>query len=62
MITNQLSYVEIDFDDDIHVLIVLASLPNNLEVTRIIVSNSTWKTKFKYNNIQDLILSEEVCI
>ena len=62
MITNQLSYVEIDFDDDIHVLIVLASLPNSLEATRIIVSNSTWKTKFKYNNIQDLILSEEVCI
>ena len=62
MITNQLSYVEIDFDDDIHVLIVLASLPKNLEATRIIVSNSTWKTKFKYNNIQDLILSEEVCI
>ena len=62
MITNQLSYVEIDFDDDIHVLIVLASLPNNLEATRIIVSNSTWKTKFKYINIQDLILSEEVCI
>ena len=62
MITNQLPYVEIDFDDDIHVLIVLASLPNNLGATRIIVSNSTWKTKFKYNNIQDLILSEEVCI
>ena len=62
MITNQLSYVQIDFDDDIHVLIVLASLPNNLEATRIIVSNSTSKTKFKYNNIQDLILSEEVCI
>ena len=62
MITNQLSYVEIDFDDGIHVLIVLASLPNNLEATRIIVSNSTWKTKFKYNNIQGLILSKEVCI
>ena len=62
MITNQLSYVEIDFDDNIHVLIVLVSLPNSLEATRIIVSNSTWKTKFKYNNIQDLILSEEVCI
>ena len=62
MITNQLSYVEIDFDDEIYVVIVLTSLPNNLEATRIIVSNSTWKTKFKYNNIQDLILSEEVCI
>ena len=30
-ITNQLSYVEINFDDEIHALIVLASLPNNWE-------------------------------
>ena len=28
-ITNQLSSMEIDFDDEIHALIVLASLPNN---------------------------------
>ena len=28
-ITNQLSYVEIDFDDEIRALIVLASLPNS---------------------------------
>ena len=28
-ITNQLSFVEIDFDDEIHELIVLASLPNS---------------------------------
>ena len=28
-ITNQLSSVEIDFDDEIHALIVLASLPNS---------------------------------
>ena len=31
-ITNQLSSVEIDFDDEIHALIILASLPNNWEV------------------------------
>ena len=30
-ITNQLSSVEIDFDDEIYALIVLASLPNNYE-------------------------------
>ena len=30
-ITNQLSSVEIDFDDEIHALIVLASLPNSWE-------------------------------
>ena len=28
-ITNQLLYVEIDFDDEICALILLASLPNN---------------------------------
>ena len=28
-ITNQLSSVEIDFDDEIHALIVLVSLPNS---------------------------------
>jgi hypothetical protein len=28
-ITNQLSLVEIDFDDEIQALIILASLPNN---------------------------------
>ena len=30
-ITNQLSSVEIDFDDEIRALIVLASLPNSWE-------------------------------
>ena len=29
IITNQLSSVEIDFDDEIHALVVLAFLPNN---------------------------------
>ena len=29
IITNQLSFVEIDFDDEIHALIVLAFLPNS---------------------------------
>ena len=60
-ITNQLSSVEIDFDDEIHVLIVLASLPNSWEAMRMAVSNSTGKEKLKYNNIRDLILVEEIC-
>ena len=48
-ITNQLSSIEIDFDDEIRVLIVLASLPNSWEAMRIAVSNSTGKEKLKYN-------------
>ena len=59
-ITNQLSSVEIDFDDEISALIVLASLPNSWEAMRMIVSNSTGKEKLKYNDIQNLILAEEI--
>ncbi|RVW12059.1 Retrovirus-related Pol polyprotein from transposon TNT 1-94 [Vitis vinifera] len=42
-ITNQLLSVEIDFDDEIRALIVLASLPNSWETMRMAVSNSTGK-------------------
>ncbi|RVW44994.1 Retrovirus-related Pol polyprotein from transposon TNT 1-94 [Vitis vinifera] len=59
-ITNQLSSVEIDFDDEIRALIVLASLPNGWEAMRMAVSNSTGKEKLKYNDIRDLILAEEI--
>ena len=59
-ITNQLSSVEIDFDDEIHALIVLASLPNSWVAMRMAVSNFARKSKLKYDDIQDLILSKEV--
>ena len=59
-ITNQLSFVEIDFDNEIRALIILASLPNNWEAMRMVVSNSTGKEKLKYNDIRDLILAEEI--
>ena len=55
-ITNQLSSVEIDFDDEIRALIILASLPNSWKAMRMTVSNSTGKEKLKYNDIRDLIL------
>ena len=60
-ITNQLSSIEIDFDDEICALIVLASLPNTWEALRMAVSNSTRKEKPKYNDIRDLILAKEIC-
>ena len=58
-ITNQLSSIEIDFDDEIHALIILASLPNSWEAMKMVVSNSTGKEKLKYNDIRDLILTGE---
>ena len=59
-ITNQLSSVKIDFDDEIRALIVLASLPNRCEAIKMAVSNSTRKEKLKYNDIRDLILAKEI--
>ena len=59
-ITNQLSSVEIDFNDEIRALIILASLPNSWEAMRIVVSNSIGKEKLKYNDIRDLIMVEEI--
>jgi len=52
--------VEIDFNDEIHALIVLASLQNSWEAMRMAVSSSAGKSKLKYEDIRDLILSEEM--
>jgi hypothetical protein len=50
-ITNQLSSMEIDFDDEIRALIVLASLPNSWEAMTVVVSSSAGKSKLKYKDI-----------
>ena len=54
IITNQLSSVEIDFDDEIQALILLASLSNGWEAIRMVVSNFVDKAKLKYEDIRDL--------
>jgi acyl-activating enzyme 14 len=59
-ITNQLSSVEIEFDNEIRALILLGSLPSSWEGMRTAMSNSTGKSKLKYDDIRDLILAEEV--
>ena len=60
-ITNQLSTEGIEFDDEVRAPILLACLPNNWEVMRMAVSNSAGKSKLKYDDIRNLILSEKVC-
>jgi hypothetical protein len=59
-IKNQLSSVEIDFDNEIRALIILASLRNRWEAVRMALSNSAGKSKLSYENVRDLILNEEV--
>ena len=50
-ITNQLFIVGIEFDDEVYALILLASLPNSWEAMRMTMSNSTGKSKLKYDDI-----------
>ena len=50
-IPNQLSTVEIEFDDEVRALIFLASLPSSWEAMRMTVSNSVGKSKLKYDDI-----------
>ena len=47
IITNQLCSVKIDFNNEIHALMVLASLPNNWKAMRMTISNSTGKKEKK---------------
>lgn len=50
-IINQLSLVAIEFDDEMHALILLAYLPNSWKVMRMIVSNYAGKTKLKFDDM-----------
>lgn len=61
-IKSQLSSVEIDFNDKIRALILLALLLNSSKAVRMVVSNSADKMKLKYDEIWDLIFVEEVRI
>ncbi len=54
-IVNALSSVEIEFDDEIRALILLASLPNSWEIVKTAVSNSAGKEKLKFNDIRDCL-------
>lgn len=59
-IVNQLSSIEISFDDEIWALILLASSPNNWEPMRVTISNFVGSTKLSFNDIRDQILAKEV--
>ena len=59
-ITNQLSPMEIYFNDEIRALILLVSLPNSWKAMRMVVSNSVEKAKLNFDDTKDLILAEEV--
>ena len=50
-IVNQLTSVEIEFDDEVRAPILFTSLPNNWEPMRAAVSNSVRSAKLKFSDV-----------
>ncbi|KAE8676976.1 Vesicle-associated protein 4-1 [Hibiscus syriacus] len=59
-IITQLSSVEIEFDDEVRALILLSSLPDSWNATVTAVSSSSGNNKLKFDDVRDLVLSEEI--
>ncbi|KAK2422092.1 hypothetical protein QL285_032651 [Trifolium repens] len=59
-VTSQLTSVGIEFDDELRALILLSSLPDSWSATITVVSSSSGSTKLKFDDVRDLILSEEI--
>ena len=59
-ITSQLSFVGINFDEEIRALLILCSLPESWNGLVIVVSNSVpGSSTLKYDDVIGVILSEE---
>ena len=58
--TTQLSSVGIEFDDEVRALILLSSLPESWNATVTAVSSSSGSNKLKFDDVRDLVLSEEI--
>lgn len=59
-IISQLSAIQINFVDEVKILIILVSLLNSREAMRMSVSNSVRKENFNYADIRYLILNEVI--
>ncbi|WVZ03536.1 hypothetical protein V8G54_024342 [Vigna mungo] len=60
IVTTQLSSVGIEFDDEVRAFILLSSLPESWNATVTAVSSSSGSNKLKFDDVRDLILSEEI--
>jgi hypothetical protein len=60
-VTNQLSYVKVDFDDEVKVLLILCSLPESWNNFFMALSNSVFGSNtLKFDDFVGVILSEEM--
>jgi hypothetical protein len=60
-VTNQLSFVKVDFDDEVGALLILCSLPKRWNGLVMAVSNSvSGSNTLKFDDVVGFILSEEM--
>jgi hypothetical protein len=61
MVTNQLSSVKVDFDDEVRALLILCSFPKIWNVLVMVVSNSmSHSNNLKFDDVVGVILSDEM--
>jgi hypothetical protein len=61
MVTNQLSSIKVDFDDEFRALLILCSLPESWNGLVMVVSNSvSGSNTLKFDDVVGVILSEEM--
>jgi hypothetical protein len=60
-VTNQLSFVNVDYDDEVRALLILCSLPKSWNGLVMVVSNSISGSKtLKFDDVVGVILSEKM--
>ena len=60
IVTTQLSLVGIEFDEEVQALLLLSSLPKSWNVIVTTMSSLTGSNKLKFDDVRDLLLSEEI--
>ncbi len=61
MVTSQLSYVGLNFNDEVRALLMLCSLPESLNGLVMAVSNSVSSSStLKFDDVVSIILSEDM--
>jgi hypothetical protein len=60
-VSNQLSFVKVDFDDEVKALLILCSLPKSWDELVMVVSNSVFGSNtLKFDDVVGVILGEEM--
>ena len=60
MIMSQLTYVDINFEDEIKVFILMSSLPGSWYTVVTAISSSCGSEKLKFDEIREVVLSESI--